>query len=374
MGKIQRNINELMVRILVIEDEELIRESLEELLIIEGYQVNTAEDGQQGIDLAIQQCPDLIICDVRMPVLNGYQVLEQVRQHKQLSTIPFLFLTSLMDRRSNRMGMALGADDYLEKPCSKNELVEAIAARLGKQKAINQQIEDKMDTLRGNITMSLPHELQTPLSGIMGLSELMMMQHEEMLSHEIYEFASDIYNSAERLHRLIQNCLLYSKLLLLRSQGQERFNVSQPCDSKSIISTIARKKAKECDRLADLRLDIVETDLAIAHDHLVKIIEELVDNACKYSPQGSPIELESVIQDGKWLFAIADHGRGMSQEQIANIGAYMQFDRQFYEQQGVGLGLCIAKTLVEFYGGEMTIDSQENSFTRISFTIPLTES
>ncbi|NUN63697.1 response regulator [Pseudanabaena biceps] len=363
-----------MVRILVIEDEELIRESLEDLLIIEGFQVSTAQDGQHGIQLAIQECPDLIICDVRMPVLNGYQVLEQVRKHKQLSTIPFLFLTSLIDRHSSRMGMALGADDYLEKPCSKNELVEAIAARLGKQKAINQQIADKMDTLRGNITMSLPHELQTPLSGIMGLSELMMMQHEEMLSHEIYEFAQDIYNSAERLHRLIQNYLLYSKLLLLRSQGQERFNVSQPCASKSVISNIAIKKAQECDRLSDLRLDIVEADLAIAHDDLVKIIEELVDNACKYSPKGSPIALEAAIQNGHWLFAIEDHGRGMSQEQIANIGAYMQFDRQFYEQQGIGLGLYIAKTLVEFHDGNMIIESQENSVTRMSLTLPLADS
>ncbi len=106
--------------ILVIEDEDLIRDSLEDLLLIEGFEVITAENGGEGVHMASQRQPDLIICDVMMPVLNGYEVLEQIRQDKQLSTVPFLFLTSMMDRRSNRKGMSLGADDYLEKPCTKN--------------------------------------------------------------------------------------------------------------------------------------------------------------------------------------------------------------------------------------------------------------
>lgn len=360
-----------MTSILVIEDEELIRESIEDLLLLEGFEVITAENGEKGIHLAIQRHPDLIICDVMMPIRNGYEVLEQVRQDKDLSTVPFLFLTSMMDRRSNRKGMSLGADDYLEKPCTKEELMTAIAVRLEKQKAIERRISEKMDALRSSITLSLPHELQTPLSGIMGLSELLMMQSEEIIPTEVYEYAHGIHRSAERLHRLIQNYLLYSKLVLLRSQGQSRFTSPYPCNSQITINSISERKARECDRLDDLELNIVEAELAISTDDLIKIVEELIDNAFKYSKQGSKVLVSTSIDDHQWIFKVQDSGRGMSAHQIENIGAYMQFERKFYEQQGMGLGLVIAQTLLEFYGGNIEVQSQENFGTNLCISIPL---
>jgi len=360
-----------MTSILVIEDEELIRESIEDLLLAEGFEVITAENGEQGVDFAIQKQPNLIICDVMMPIFNGYEVLEKIRQDKELSTVPFLFLTSLVDRRSNRKGMNMGADDYLEKTSTKEELLNAIAVCLEKQKAIEKRVTEKIEALRSSITLSLPHELQTPLSGIMGLSELMMMQNEEIEASEVYEYAQAIHNSGKRLHRLIQNYLLYSKLLLLRAQGQQKFISDYPSDSQIVITSISDRKACECDRLDDLELDLVDIELNISSEDLVKIIEELIDNAFKYSPTGSKVSLNSQIIDSQWILTIQDRGRGMSEEQIANIGAYMQFDRQLYEQQGIGLGLVIARTLVEFYGGTINVQSQEKLGTKIAIAIPI---
>ena len=359
-----------MTCILIIEDEDLIRESLEDLLLAEGFKVITAENGERGMHLAKQNQPDLILCDVRMPIFNGYEVLEWLRQDKELSTVPFLFLTSMMDRHSTRKGMSLGADDYLEKPCTKDELLAAIAARLGKQKAIDQRIAEKMDALRRSITLSLPHELQTPLSGIMGLSELLMIENEELIPEEVYEYAEGIHRSAERLQRLIQNYLLYSKLMLLRSQGQTRFTAPYPCNSQMIISKIGDRKVKEYARTNDLEMDLAEFDLAVSSEDFIKIVDELVDNAFKYSNPRSKVAIRTQVTDQQWIFTIQDSGRGMNENQIANIGAYMQFERQFYEQQGSGLGLVIAKTLLEFYGGEIDIQSQEDLGTKISVTIP----
>ena len=359
-----------MTCILIIEDEELIRESLEDLLLVEGFKVITAENGERGMHLAKQNQPDLIICDVMMPIFNGYEVLEWLRQDKELSTVPFLFLTSRVDRHSTRKGMSLGADDYLEKPCTKDELLAAIAVRLGKQKAIDQRIAEKMEALRRSITLSLPHELQTPLSGIMGLSELLMIQDEELIPEEVYEYAEGIHRSAERLQRLIQNYLLYSKLMLLRSQGQTRFTSPYSCNNQMIISKIGDHKVKEYKRTDDLELDLAEFDLAVSSEDFIKIVDELIDNAFKYSEQGSKVAIRTQVIDQQWIFTIQDSGRGMNESQIANIGAYMQFERQFYEQQGIGLGLVLAKTLIEFYGGEIDIQSQEDLGTKISVTIP----
>jgi two-component system sensor histidine kinase/response regulator len=220
-------------------------------------------------------------------------------------------------------------------------------------------------------SLSLPHELQTPLSGIMGLSELMTMQSEELLPSEVHEYAEGIHQSADRLHRLIQNYLLYSRLIVMKSQGQTRFSSTYPCHSKMIISTLGDRKAKLCDRLDDLELDLAEFDLAISSEDLTKIAEELIDNAFKYSRKGSKVALSSQVTDNAWIFKIQDYGRGMTDHQISDIGAFMQFERQLYEQQGLGLGLSLAETLVEFYGGNIDIQSQKNLGTNVCISIPL---
>ncbi|MBD2186621.1 hybrid sensor histidine kinase/response regulator [Pseudanabaena mucicola] len=359
-----------MTRILIIEDEELIRESLEDLLLAEGFEVITADNGQQGINLANQQQPHLILCDVMMPILNGYEVLSQLRQNKELDHVPFLFLTSLIDRQSSRKGMSLGADDYLEKPCTKDELLAAIAVRLGKQEAIKVSIKSQMEALRTSIALSLPHEFHTPLSGIMSLAELMMMQSEDLQPAEVYEYAEDIHHSSKRLQRVIQNYLLYSRLIVTRSRGETRFTAEDPCNSQILIQTLGERRAKMYDRLEDLELDLVDFEILIAADDLIKIVDELIDNAFKYSVKGSKVRLSSHISDHVWLFNIQDYGRGISKQQISSIGAFIQFNRQFYEQQGMGLGLSIAQTLIEFYGGELKIDSQENIGTNLQISIP----
>jgi two-component system, sensor histidine kinase and response regulator len=137
-----------------------------------------------------------------------------------------------------------------------------------------------------------------------------------------------------------------------------------------IISNLSDRKARSCDRLDDLELNLAEIDLAVSSEDLTKITEEIVDNAFKYSPQGSKVVISSQIIDSAWIFTIQDHGRGMNEQQIANIGAFIQFERQFYEQQGMGLGLSLAKTLVEFYGGKIDIQSQENVGTSLCISIP----
>lgn len=122
-----------MKKILVIEDEPQTRHNLATILRMEGYQPLTACDGQAGLDLATQDMPDLILCDVSMPVLDGYGVLEALRGAKATAAIPFIFLTAKGEKRDLRTGMNLGADDYLTKPVAASDLLAAIAARLKRE-------------------------------------------------------------------------------------------------------------------------------------------------------------------------------------------------------------------------------------------------
>ena len=128
-----------MKKILVIEDEQIIRENILKLLKAEGFDVTGAENGAQGLNAAVSNLPDVIICDVMMPELDGYGVLRALRSNPVTATLPFVFLTGKAERSEMRQGMELGADDYLTKPFTKAELVGAISSRLKKQEAVAQQ-------------------------------------------------------------------------------------------------------------------------------------------------------------------------------------------------------------------------------------------
>ena len=134
-----------MTTILAIEDEASIRANLQDILELEGFDVLTAANGKVGIELAQMHRPDLIICDVSMPELNGYDVLVALRQDASTVEIPFVFLTANASRSDFRKGMSLGADDYLTKPFTPNELREAIAIRLEKQSMLIERYKQSLE-------------------------------------------------------------------------------------------------------------------------------------------------------------------------------------------------------------------------------------
>ncbi len=129
-----------MLKILVIEDDELIRETLVQLLESHSYRVIVAENGRFGVQMALSEIPDLILCDVQMPEIDGYDVLRTLRQNSLAATIPFIFLTAQSDKTDFRRGMELGADDYLTKPFTKAELLGAISSRVSKRQTITQPL------------------------------------------------------------------------------------------------------------------------------------------------------------------------------------------------------------------------------------------
>jgi CRP/FNR family cyclic AMP-dependent transcriptional regulator len=130
-----------MKQLLLIEDNDEIRENTAEILELAGYQVSTAENGKKGIETALQNKPDLIICDVMMPVLDGYGVLHLVHKNPELASIPFIFLTAKAERNDFRKGMEMGADDYITKPFSDIELLNAIESRLRKAEVLKKDFE-----------------------------------------------------------------------------------------------------------------------------------------------------------------------------------------------------------------------------------------
>lgn len=360
-------------KVLIIDDTEEIRMLISESLKIYGFQTIVAADGEQGIRTAKQELPDLIICDIRMPKVDGYATLTSLRDEEATSTIPFIFLSGAAEKIDMRRGMELGADDYLTKPFTHKELMAAVNARLDKQAELQRQSDKKLDELRGNITMALPHELRTPLNGIMGLASLMVEDHAKMKPAEVLDSAKFIHESALRLHRLIENFLVYSQIQLMATESK-RIDIpasAVPINPEDIITEVARSVARRHKREKDLDLVLQPAKLLIPGDNFKKIVEELVDNAFKFSEPGKPIHLIAEITGSTYHLYVSDHGRGMTPEQIGKVGPQMQFDRKTYEQQGSGLGLVIAKRLTEMLGGQFSLQSKHGIETtvKISFTL-----
>jgi two-component system, OmpR family, alkaline phosphatase synthesis response regulator PhoP len=178
-----------MQKVLVIEDEAQIRENIREILELTGFEVIAAEDGKTGLKLAKGNTPDLILCDIMMPELDGYEVLDALRQDQRTALIPLIFLTAKVERFDQRRGMDLGADDYLTKPFEPDELLSAIASRFQRQATVTQQItkerqknrkiryemyqnqrklqeSQKQEEIKTDLLNKLAQDLRNPLSNI----------------------------------------------------------------------------------------------------------------------------------------------------------------------------------------------------------------
>ncbi len=211
-----------MKKILIIEDEEMIRINIKELLEVEDFEVWEAEDGGVGIQLARQHQPDLILCDVMMPVLDGYGVLEQLRSDPLTATIPFIFMSALADRSNTRQGMELGADDYISKPCTATELLKAITVRLEKYSIVQQYYQSKVQKVQEELQKLIYTDPITNLPNRLALRE-QFERIKQTLNPDTSSLISVITVSVDRFRRINEAWGYEASNHLLKAVG-ERMN------------------------------------------------------------------------------------------------------------------------------------------------------
>jgi signal transduction histidine kinase len=359
-----------MARILVVDDDAELRAVIRLALEESGYGVAEAEDGVVGVQMACSHLPDLVLCDVKMKNMDGYRALAALRQNSVTASLPIILMTGGTDPSGMRQGMELGADDFLAKPFTIDQLLGAVEARLKKQQVVRAHAERKLVDLRANICLALPHELLTPLNGILGFTDILITDHARLQSEEIVTMAEAIRDSAQRLHRLINNFLIFGQIELARSGPTQALEAQMELDLQPVLERVIAARAAGCKREQDVTLALQKGRARIAEEHFEKIGDELVSNAFKFSNPGTPVKVVAARENGHYVLRISDRGRGMKPEHIAEVGAYMQFERRFYEQQGSGLGLTIAKGLVELHRGAFNISSEVGVGTTVEVRLP----
>ena len=348
--------------ILVVDDEPSIRMGLSATISRHGYKVITAENGSDAILKAKANQPDLIISDVMMPVLNGYEMKSQMAQEPGLANIPFIFLTARTSLDDRLSGLRQGADDYVTKPFTAEELlarIEAVLRRVHREREqgkeiARQGVTDEIEKLRRELMQNFRHELRTPLSNVM-MSLEMAVNNKFQNTEELKEFIRIAHTSGDRLESLVADMILLTDI----DQG-ELNRVRQTIDPElHILHPIKRRLARyESKALNFIHAISLSEPIKAPRREFMQALVHLADNAFKYSPQGGTVFLKvySDVYNGA-VITIEDSGKGIPiehQEKIfERFHQVSQGDAR--EHQGLGVGLTIARAVFRSLGGDVKV-------------------
>lgn len=342
--------------ILIIEDDEAVRCTLSDMLELNGFEAVTAGDGATGLAAAKHRPPALIITDVAMPAMTGFELLEQIRHDEALRNIPVIVISAKVDRAATRRGMELGAADFITKPFTEEEVMRSIAARLEKKELI-----DELDAFAHTVA----HDLKNPLATLQGRLELasyMFGQADEAtMRHQLAEATT----SAKRLNDIIEELLVLA--------GVRRQTITPGALDMAAIT------AESVDRLESLLKQNGAsvhrpTTWPAAFGHAPWVIEvwvNFISNAAKYGGANPTITLGGATQpDGQTArFWVQDAGPGLDAESQAKM--FVPFSRvSTVRAKGHGLGLSIVRRIVEKLGGKVGVDSTPGSGARFWFELP----
>jgi signal transduction histidine kinase len=359
-----------MSKILVVDDDAHLREAIADALTAAGHAVQVAENGRQGVAAALAIPPDLVLCDVVMPDLDGFGVVAQLRHDPRTALVPFVFLTAVADASALRTGMDLGADDYLVKPVSTEQLLRTIDARLARDARRREEAQRRIEDLRSAIARSLPHEFLTPLTAVIGLASFVADADTPLENVAIRDVARGIAEAGLLLQELIERFLFYAEL---EATSQDPAAPVSPVGTagSDVTEQVAAEQARRLGREDDLLSELETVQLSLPQAHLRALVRELADNAFKFSEPGTPVSIRlRRTAESRAHLTVTDEGRGMAAEEVARVAPFVQFERRRFEQPGMGLGLALVQRIVALAGGETAIESAPGRGTTVRLSLP----
>ncbi|MCS6836905.1 MAG: response regulator [Anaerolineae bacterium] len=366
------------MKILLIEDETALRENVSEMLELEGFEVYSAVDGRDGVEIALRVHPDLIVCDIAMPEMDGYQVLKTLRAYEATLATPFIFLTARTDRSDVRQGMQLGADDYITKPFSHKELMEAIHARLTRRQALDEQAKRDVERIKRELTQMVSHELRTPLVSITMVQEYISSQLDQLSREELVDLLNILRGGSQRLSHLVEQMVMFTQLQTGILDRERVHKNAVLTDSWTLVVAginLGRRFAYRNPNLSIQAQEYAPGARVLCHPPTIShAIGELIANALDFSAEGQTINVYQWL-DGQTVWVqVVDQGAGMPGERLEDaLKPFVQINRERQEQQGMGLGLPLAKMVVEAHGGQLYLESALGQGTKASLSLPLAE-
>ena len=374
----ERQAGEHRGRVLVVEDNADMRDHLVKLLA-RHYEVFAVEDGRRGLDTARALMPDLVLTDVMMPGLDGFGLVKALRNGPATAGIPIIMLSARAGPESAIEGLAAGADDYLIKPFSAQELVARVRTNIelarAREAVTRAEVEwerlSLVEDVKRNFLLLASHELGTPISVLRGYLSMFADGTLGTLPAEAQAVLTQLEATVDHVGHVVDQMLGVA-----RFEAAETKLRLEAVDLRDVATDSLRRVQIPQERSDDLRLSMPEAPVAVLADadKVAFIVNSLVDNAFRFSTRGTPVEIAvGIAEDGRAFLSVADRGCGIGPEDLPRL--FSRFGRIVTADNadipGIGLSLYLSREFAKLQGGDIEVESEVGSGSRFTLKLPL---
>ena len=369
---LESKINRSDYKILIVDDVVSNVLLLKILLTNEKFQVCTANNGRTCIEMAKKEHPDLILLDVMMPDINGFDTAVVLKKDEETKDIPIIFLTALNTPQDLVHGFQVGANDFLTKPFNKEELVMRVTQQISlvaAKRIIEKQNAELKATLsnRDKMYSVIAHDLRSPMASIrMVLNLVVQSASVETVGPELYMLLDQANRESEEVHDLLDNLLKWTK-----SQTGRLNVVLQELDLNDIVPGVV----EIFDVIAQTKhitLELKKTDEVTADNDMLKtVLRNFMSNAVKFSPENSTIQIIMANEGDFARVSVKDQGVGIAADRLGSIFHKGETTYGTGGEEGSGLGLQLCQDFARKNGGDCYVESVEGEGSTFSFTVPL---
>jgi signal transduction histidine kinase len=389
--------------ILIVDDTIYNVQLLSLLLMRQGYKVQIATGGLEALDQVNQQLPDIILLDIQMPDINGYEVCTRLKANPVTRDVPIIFISSIEESSEKVEAFSVGGVDYISKPFQLIEVLARIETHLrlcSLQKKLQEQNEQlqissdilsrslkherELSQMKTDFISVVSHEFRTPLTTIQSASEL--LEHYEWSKEEQVEQLHQIQSEVKHMTALMEDVLFLSR----SNTNKVKLNLTK-FDLFSFCSQLLRQMQRTFaqDYILNFYICIYSTNVFIENPHLQndlpvlivkmddkllrQILTNLLTNAVKYSPQNKTVDFQITVEQGQVSFVITDHGIGIPEEDLENLFGAFHRGKNVGVLPGTGLGLSIVKNCVDIHNGSITVESQLEIGTKFTVILPISD-
>ena len=369
-------INPSEYKILIVDDVMSNDLVLKVLLTNEKFAIATASNGRQALEQVEKENPDLVLLDVMMPDMSGFEVAQHLKSNPNTADIPIIFLTALNSTADIVKGFQVGANDFISKPFNKEELIIRVTHQISlvaAKRLILSKTEELQRTIAGRdkLYSVIAHDLRSPMGSIkMVLNMLILNLPSEKIGAEMYELLTMANQTTEDVFSLLDNLLKWTK-----SQIGKLNVVYQDVDlvevTDGVIEIFSMVASLKKIRIREMKPEKMMVNADI--DMLKTVVRNLLSNAIKFSKENSEVLVKMEEVDGMAVVSVQDHGCGISEEGQKKL---LHTDTHFStfgtnNEEGSGLGLLLCKDFVVKNGGKLWFTSKEGEGSIFSFSIPV---
>lgn len=358
--------------ILIVDDIEYNIILLNQILENSGYRVLSAMSGKKCLEILEKELPDIILLDVIMPELNGFDISERIKSNDRTKNIPIIFLSAISDYETKLKGLEKGAVDYITKPYDDREVIARIQIHLKIQDLERERIEhiknlEELNKDKDNLLQVIAHDMRSPLTSIMLMSEFMMSTDKEIDKEKLIKYSNTIFNSSKKILQLINQLMNSSRVDTSKVEITKFDLIKSISHSTDLVSRLLDKK------IIKLEKDFFKPEVIISLDEskLDQILNNILYNAIKFTDKNGIIKIRVDEANRNELdfihISIQDNGIGIPANILPEI-----FNKKFSNhrsgtdgEEGTGLGLSITKNLVSSLNGQIEIESEENRGTTV---------